>query len=162
MSDWAPTHGASPTLRILAKRISLSQRDEIGLMQQWLLDRHLAAPDPLHSLPKQESAVPDTTVHRMPGMDMGRPGMGMAGMLTADQMRQLDAAHDTEFDRLYLQGMIGHHEGALTMVAHLYASPGAGQEPDISGFANDIDAGQRAEIARMQQLLSTLDAKQKS
>ena len=77
----------------------------------------------------------------------------MSGMLTAEQMRQLEAAHGTEFDRLYLQGMIPHHEGALRMVAQLFATPGGGQQSDISGFANDIDAGQRAEIARMQALL---------
>ena len=73
-------------------------------------------------------------------------------------MRQLDAARGTEFDRLYLQGMIPHHEGALAMVAQLFASPGGGQQPEISGFANDIDAGQRVEIARMQALLNTLTA----
>jgi uncharacterized protein (DUF305 family) len=158
MSDWAPTHGASQTLLLFAKRIALSQRDEIHLMQDWLLDRHLAAPDPLHTLSKHAGPVHDTSPLNMPGMDMGPTPMIMSGMLTPEQMRQLDAAHGTEFDRLYLQGMIPHHEGALMMVAHLYASPGGGQQSDISGFANDIDAGQRAEIARMQALLNTLTA----
>jgi uncharacterized protein (DUF305 family) len=158
MSDWAPTHGASQTLLILAKRIALSQRDEIRLMQDWLLDRHLAAPDPLDMRSTQAGPVHDTSPLHMPGMDMGPHPMIMSGMLTPEQMRQLDAAHGTEFDRLYLSGMIPHHEGALMMVAHLYASPGGGQQPEISGFANDIDAGQRAEIARMQALLNTLTA----
>ncbi len=158
MSEWAPTHGASQTLLILAKRIALSQRDEIRLMQDWLLDRHLAVPDPLRMLAKQAGPVHDTSPLNMPGMDMGPHPMIMSGMLTSEQMRQLDAAHGAEFDRLYLSGMIPHHEGALTMVAHLYASPAGGQQPDISGFANDIDAGQRAEIARMQALLNTLTA----
>jgi uncharacterized protein (DUF305 family) len=158
MSDWAPSHGASHTLLILAKRIGLSQRDEIRLMQGWLLDRHLAAPDPLHMLSNRAGPVHDTSPLNMPGMDMGPHPMIMSGMLTPEQMRQLDAAHGTEFDRLYLQGMIPHHEGALRMVAQLYASPGGGQQSDISGFANDIDAGQRAEIARMQALLNTLTA----
>lgn len=158
MSDWAPTRGASPRLLVLAKRIGLSQRDEIRLMQNWLLARHLPAPDPLHMLTKQAGPVHDTSPLNMPGMDMGSHPMMMSGMLTPDQMRQLDAAHGTEFDRLYLQGMIPHHEGALAMVAHLYASPGGGQQPEISGFANDIDAGQRVEIARMHALLNTLTA----
>jgi uncharacterized protein (DUF305 family) len=158
MSDWAPTHGASPTLLVLAKRIGLSQRDEIRLMQDWLADRHLAVLDPLRMLSKPAGPVYDTSPLNMPGMDMGPHAMVMSGMLTPEQMRQLDAAHGTEFDRLYLQGMIPHHEGALTMVARLYASPGGGQQSDISGFANDIDAGQRAEIARMQSLLNTLTA----
>jgi uncharacterized protein (DUF305 family) len=158
MSDWVPTHGASERVRTLAKRIALSQRDEIRLMQDWLLDRHLAAPDPLHMRATQAGPVHDTSPLNMPGMDMGPHPMIMSGMLTPEQMRQLDAAHGTEFDRLYLQGMIPHHEGALRMVAQLYASPGGGQQSDISGFANDIDAGQRAEIARMQALLHTLTA----
>ena len=156
MSDWAPTHGASPTLLILAKRIALSQQDEIRLMQDWLLDRHLAAPDPLHMRSQQDGPVHDTSPLDMPGMDMGLHPMIMTGMLTPDQMRQLDASRGAVFDRLYLQGMIPHHGGALTMVAQLYASPGGGQQADISGFATDIDAGQRAEIARMQALLNTL------
>lgn len=158
MSDWALTHGATPSLLVLAKRIALSQRDEIRLTQNWLLDRHLEAPDPLHTLSKQSSPVHDTSLLNMPGMDMGPHPMIMSGMLTAEQMRQLAAARGTEFDRLYLQGMIPHHEGALAMVAQLLASPGGGQQPEISEFANDIDAGQRVEIARMQALLNTLTA----
>jgi uncharacterized protein (DUF305 family) len=158
MSDWALTHGATPSLLVLAKRIALSQRDEIRLTQNWLLDRHLEAPDPLHTLSKQSSPVHDTSPLNMPGMDMGPHPMIMSGMLTAEQMRQLAAARGTEFDRLYLQGMIPHHEGALAMVAQLLASLGGGQQPEISEFANDIDAGQRVEIARMQALLNTLTA----
>jgi uncharacterized protein (DUF305 family) len=156
MSDWAPTHGASQTLLILAKRIALSQRDEIRLMQGWLMDRHLATPDPLHMLSKQAGPVRDTSPLNMPGMDMGSHPMIMSGMLSPEQMRQLDAAHGVEFDRLFLRGMIPHHEGALAMVAQLFASPGSGQQSDISAFANDVDAGQRAEIGRMQALLNTL------
>jgi uncharacterized protein (DUF305 family) len=127
-------------------------------MHSWLADRQLAAPDPLHMFSGQASPVNDTSPLDMPGMDMGPHPMIMSGMLTPEQMRQLDAAHGTEFDRLYLEGMIPHHEGALTMVAHLFASPAGGQQADISGFANDIDAGQRAEIARMQAMLRTLTA----
>jgi uncharacterized protein (DUF305 family) len=158
MSDWATTHGASPRLGILAKRIALSQRDEITLMQNWLLDRHLGAPDPLFMRTPHTGPVIDTSPMHMPGMDMGPHPMMMAGMLTADEMRQLDAAHGAAFDRLYLQGMIKHHEGALSMVAALLATPGGGQQPDLSGLVNDIDAGQRVEIARMQAMLQTLNA----
>ncbi len=160
MSDWASSHDASPRLLVLAKRIALSQRDEIRLMQDWLLDRRLAAPDPLHMLSKQVGPVHDMSPLQMPDMDMGLAPMIMSGMLTPEQMRQLDAARGTEFDRLYLQGMIPHHEGALKMVAQLFATPGGGQQSDISGFANDIDAGQRAEIARMQGLLQSLTERQ--
>jgi len=160
MSDWAATHGARPDLQTLCKRIALSQRDEITMMQQWLQQRHLAAPDPLHMLHGDNSPVRDRSPMHMPGMDMGDHPMMMEGMLTAAEMRQLDAAHGPAFDRLYLTGMIKHHQGALDMVATLFATPGAGQQPEVFTFATDVDAGQRAEMARMQAMLNTLTASQ--
>ena len=93
----------------------------------------------------------------MPGMDMGQHPMMMKGMLTAAQMRQLDAARGAVFDSLYLTGMIRHHQGALDMVATLFAAPGSGQQPEIFSFATDVDAGQRAEMARMQSILNSLE-----
>lgn len=156
MSNWAPSHGASPALLVLTRRIALSQRDEIELMQHWLQDRHLAAPDPLHMLSGDTAEVHDTSPMHMPGMDMGNPPMMMAGMLSPAEMRALDAARGEAFDSLYLVGMIKHHGGALDMVADLFAKPGAGQQPEISTFATDIDAGQRAEIGRMEGMLNTL------
>jgi uncharacterized protein (DUF305 family) len=79
----------------------------------------------------------------------------MPGMLTAEQMSQLAAAKGAEFDRLFLEGMIQHHGGALTMVHDLFAMPGGGQEADIFGFASDVDADQRVEIDRMRGMLAT-------
>ena len=77
---------------------------------------------------------------------------------TPDEQRHtLDAARDTAFDRLYLTGMIKHHQGAIAMVAELFATPGGGQQADLFGFATDVDAGQRVEIARMQAMLNTLN-----
>jgi uncharacterized protein (DUF305 family) len=160
MSDWAPSHGARPDLQVLCKRIALSQRDEITVMQQWLRKRHLPAPDPLHMLSGEKDHVHDTSTMGMPGMDMDGHPMMMTGMLTPEQMRQLDAARDSTFDRLYLTGMIRHHEGALDMVAKLFATPGAGQQSEIFAFATDVDAGQRAEIARMEKILNTLNTGQ--
>ena len=84
----------------------------------------------------------------------------MHGMLSPAQMRQLDAAHGADFDWLYLTGMIRHHQGALDMVAALFSTPGSGQQADLFGFATDVDAGQRVEIARMQALLNTLTPSQ--
>ncbi|HET7584719.1 MAG TPA: DUF305 domain-containing protein [Gemmatimonadaceae bacterium] len=156
MSDWAATHDARPALQVLARRIALSQRDEIDLMQRWLRARKLDAPDPLHTSRHDTGAVHDTSPMHMPGMDMGAHPMLMNGMLTAEEMRQLDAARGTAFDSLYLTGMIRHHQGALDMVATLFATPGAGQQPEISTLATDIDAGQRAEIGRMEAMLNTL------
>jgi uncharacterized protein (DUF305 family) len=91
-------------------------------------------------------------------MDMSMPGheMLMPGMLTAAQLAALDRSRGAEFDRLFLTDMIQHHQGALTMVAALFDSPGAGQTPEIFGFATGVDADQRAEIARMQAMLTTI------
>jgi uncharacterized protein (DUF305 family) len=160
MSDWAATHGARPNLLVLCRRIALSQRDEITMMQQWLLEHHLPAPDPLHMLKGVPTTMQDSSAMKMPGMDMGAHPMTMTGMLTPAEMRALDAARGPAFDNLYLTGMIKHHQGALDMVANLFATPGAGQQPEISSFATDIDAGQRAEIARMQAMLTTLTTSQ--
>jgi uncharacterized protein (DUF305 family) len=77
----------------------------------------------------------------------------MPGMLTAEQMNALRTAKDGEFDRLFLTGMIQHHNGALTMVKDLFDTPGAGQDAEVFNFATDVDTGQRAEIRIMQTLL---------
>ena len=160
MSDWAPSRTTRRDLLILCKRIALSQRDEITMMQHWLEDRHLAVPDPLHMLHPTAGPIHDTSGMGMPGMDMGAHPMMMSGMLTAAQMRQLEAAHGATFDRLYLTGMIRHHQGAIDMVATLFATPGSGQQPDLFNFATDVDAGQRAEMGRMEAMLNTLTPSQ--
>ncbi len=138
MADLVPTHTTLESLHLLAERIRISQTDEIKLMQHWLEDRHQRAPDPLG---------PHGDHRDMPMMP---------GMLTPAQMDGLRAARGPAFDRLFLEGMIQHHQGALTMVKNLYATPGAGQETALFKFAADVDADQRAEIARMQALLDRL------
>jgi uncharacterized protein (DUF305 family) len=80
----------------------------------------------------------------------------MPGMLTPEEMNRLAAATGKEFDRLFLESMIKHHDGALTMVNDLFASEGAGQEPEIFAFASDVDADQRIEIDRMSAMLLEL------
>ena len=142
MAGWAPTHGASRAVQALAERIVVAQRDEIAYMQRWFRER--AQPVPAGD------AMHDT----MPGME-GMQHDLMPGMLTREQLAALNAARGADFDRLFLEGMIRHHEGALTMVANLLATPGAGQEPQLFGFASDVDSGQRAEIRRMQAILAT-------
>ena len=94
------------------------------------------------------SSMPD-----MPGMDMSSHQMLMPGMLTAKQMAELRKAKGKEFDRLFLTGMIQHHNGALTMVKDLFANAGAGQDAELFNFATDVDSGQRAEIRIMQTML---------
>lgn len=145
MSALVPARTKRTALRMLAERITVSQRDEIRLMRTWLLDRGESAPD----------ADPRATDHA------GHHAMAlMPGMLTDEQLARLKAAKGRTFDRLLLESMIRHHEGALTMVATLFGTPGAGQDVDIFRFASDVDADQRAEIARMRALLKPLKESQ--
>jgi uncharacterized protein (DUF305 family) len=142
MAEWAPSHGASPAIRTLAERIVSGQEDEIALMQQWLRDRNQ---------PVAEPAGEDHQGHS--GHDMLMPGM-----LTQAQLDELDQARGREFDRLFLRYMIQHHQGALTMVNRLFATPGAAREASAFKLANDISADQSSEIARMERMLGELPA----
>ncbi len=133
MSRMAESHGANPRVLRLANKIDQSQVSEILIMQQWLRSNGQSAPD--------------TSSWRT---------MHMTGMLTAEQMKELDASKGVAFDRAFLTYMIMHHEGALTMVKDLFATPRAGQEVDVNVFANDVVTVQTAEIGAMRQLLSQL------
>jgi len=143
MAGWAPTHGASESVKILAGRIDVAQRDEIAFMQRWLGDRKLPVPDAAAQMQHAMS---------MPGMAMGEL---MPGMLTPAQMAALDSARGPEFDRLFLTDMIQHHQGALSMVDQLFGTQGAGQELYIFRFASDVSADQFTEIDRMRTMLDT-------
>jgi uncharacterized protein (DUF305 family) len=146
-----PSRTRREDMREVGKRIEISQRDEIAMMQRWLKAHGEAVPT-LDSNDVAHMPGMDMPGMDMPGMDM--PGMAlMPGMLTQEQLDQLAKATGPEFDRLFLQGMIGHHKGALTMVTQLFASPGGGQASDIFRFASDVDTDQRAEIDRMQAML---------
>ncbi len=82
--------------------------------------------------------------------------MLMPGMLTDDQLKQLDAARGSEFDKLFLKGMIQHHQGAVSMVEDLLSHDGAAQDELVFKFTNDIHVDQTTEIARMQQMLALI------
>jgi uncharacterized protein (DUF305 family) len=124
-------------LKMLARRIEASQADEIKMMQEWLTVRGEDAPD--------------AHAHHDGHMPL------MPGMLTEEEMRRLDAAKGDEFDRLFLEYMIRHHDGALVMVGDLFAQPGAAQDSEIFAFASEVEADQRIEIVRMAALLRELD-----
>lgn len=145
MSRWAPTHGARNDIQIMAARIINSQLDEIVLMQGWLRERNEAVPDPSHA--EHEAGA-------MPGMS---PDL-MPGMLTPEQMAQLDKARGSEFDRLFLTLMIQHHNGAVIMTERLFETHGAGQDDAIFKFASDVAADQSSEVARMERMLTTIPA----
>ena len=138
MAALVPERTRSEAMRLLAERIEVSQRDEIALMQQWLRDRgehvpEVGAAGAVHGAAHGEAMMP--------------------GMLTAEELARLEQARGEEFDRLFLELMIRHHEGALVMVSELFAAPGAGQDPEVFRLAMDVDADQRAEIRRMQAML---------
>jgi uncharacterized protein (DUF305 family) len=143
MSALAPTHDASPSIRTLAARIINAQKDEIVLMNQWLRDRGQPVPEV-----------------RISGLTMTVDGAEhahhMKGMLTPEQLQQLDKARGTEFDRLFLTFMIQHHGGAVTMVHELLDTGGAAQDEQVFKVASDIQVDQITEIKRMERMLAAL------
>ena len=143
MAGWAPSHSAGASVRILCERIVVGQRDEIGLMQTWLRDRKFPVPE-------ADPAGWRMTMNGQPHT------MAMPGMLTAEQMKELDAARGAGFDRLFLKYMIQHHEGAITMVTTLLGSYGAAQDETVFKFASDVQADQSTEIDRMKLMLAAI------
>ncbi len=148
MTAMIPSHTTNPALAELGAKISSSQSDEIRFMQRWLIAR---------------GQPTDMSMPGMPEMDMdGNPMKPMPGMLTPAQMEALRAARGPQFDRLFLTGMIQHHNGALIMVKDLFNTPAAGQDADIFNFATDADNTQRAEINIMQKMLQTNSSEKSS
>ena len=136
MSRMAESHGANPQVLKLSNKIDQSQVPEIRIMQGWLQ--------------RNNQFAPDTASWHTVRMD---------GMLTDEQIKELDAARGVAFDRAYLKYMIMHHAGALKMVDDLFNAKFAGQEVDVNVFANDVVTAQTVEIGIMQKLLTQLPAK---
>ena len=143
MAKMAPSHGASPGIQRMCERIINAQGDEITIMSNWLRDRNQPVPVPSPS-----------------GMKMMMNGMEhtmlMPGMLTEEQMKELDASRGTDFDKLFLKYMIQHHKGALQMVTDLQSSQGAGQDELTFKLTSDVYADQSTEIDRMEKMLVAL------
>ncbi len=132
MTGYAPERTQTRDILLLAERMQISQDDEITLMERWLQERGEPVRDPDHAHDEH---------------------LAMPGMLTDAELAQLEGASGDEFDRLFLELMIRHHEGALAMVAELYAA-GGGQEPAVGEMARHIESDQAIEIARMTTLLA--------
>jgi uncharacterized protein (DUF305 family) len=143
MAGWAPSHGASSSVRTLAARITNAQQDEIVTMQSWLSDRHQMVP----------AATATPMKMTMNGKEQE---MLMPGMLTDAQMHQLDQAKGEEFDREFLTFMIQHHKGAVSMVQDLFDTYGAAQDELTFKYASDVNVDQTTEIARMERMLFAL------
>jgi uncharacterized protein (DUF305 family) len=143
MAGWAPSHGARSDIAILCERIVVGQADEIQSMQAWLGDRGQPVPD-----------AKSTRMHMK--MDGVEHDMLMPGMLTDEEMAQLDKSRGAEFDRLFLIGMMKHHQGAIDMVNDLFKRYGAAQDDTIYKFASDVFADQSIEIGVMQKMLDSM------
>ena len=137
MSVLVPERTQRREIQLLAQRIIASQKSEITMMKTWLSNR--------------DEELPSDHAHHM--MQMGGKMKPMPGMLSGDQMKELEASTGIAFERLYLQYMIMHHQGAITMVDELFSSTGAAQDSDIFGFATDVESDQSMEIRRMQAML---------
>ena len=144
MTALIDSHTQNKELSTLGARISRSQSDEMDFMKRWLTFRGESTSMTMAHMPGM-----DMTSHTMPSGH----SMLMPGMLTEKQMAALRKAKGKEFDRLFLEGMIQHHSGALTMVKDLFDTAGAGQDAELFNFATDVDSGQRAEIKIMQTML---------
>jgi uncharacterized protein (DUF305 family) len=146
MVELMQTRAASLAVRLLGQRIAQSQAAEMALMEEWLLGRGLplAAADPHAGHHPATHGAPDPDTPLMPGM------------LSPAQMTTLAASRGPAFDRLFLEGMIQHHRGALDMVEALLAHPDTAEDPMLSDFASSVTADQSAEILRMLSILSEL------
>ncbi len=143
IAGWAASHGARPDIVRLCERIVVGQADEIALMQIWL--RQKGAP------------VPDAkATHMTMAMNGMEHDMLMPGMLSPEQLADLDTSRGSSFDRLFLQAMIRHHQGAISMVDELLGSEGAAQDDVVYKFASDVYADQTTEISFMQKMLETI------
>lgn len=136
----------NPDVIRIGAKISQAQIDEIAFMKRWLVVRGEETTMPEHDMSEMDDSERAKHDHHML----------MPGMLTPKQMEKLRAASGIEFDRLFLAGMIQHHEGALVMVRELFAAAGAGQDAEIFNFATDVDSGQRGEIGVMRKMLDKL------
>jgi uncharacterized protein (DUF305 family) len=159
MTAMIPSHTRNKDLRSLGARISSSQSDEIKLMKRWLASRGESLQEAMPEMPGMDMAhgkshetsheISPETSHETSHESMAL----MPGMLMPRQMEALQKAKGSEFDRLFLVGMIQHHNGALTMVKNLFDTAGAGQDADLFNFATDADNSQRAEIRIMETML---------
>lgn len=145
MAKMVPARTQRPELRLMAERIAVSQRDEIAQMAAWLHGRG-------HPVPAVDTTPGAPRDHA--GHAMGEHA-GMPGMLTAGELARLEAASGAAFERLFLEYMIRHHQGAITMVADLFRG-GGGQDSQVYAIASEVESDQRMEIARMERVLAAL------
>lgn len=162
LSALVPDRSHWDDIHLMAYRIQVSQDSEIALMARWLRDRGAEVPE-TSAVSQVGNAQEEHAEHGGHNEHMTQAGGhaqedhgGMPGMLSPQQLAELQALSGEEFDALFLEFMIFHHQGAISMVADLFASPGAAQAGDIFEFASHVDSDQRMEIDRMSHMLREL------
>ena len=138
MTDLADTR-ASGRVAIMAKRIDLAQKNEMDVMKNWLTSR--------------DEEIPGAEEH---ATEHGPDGELMPGMVGQEELTRLAAAKGKAFNRLFVDDMIRHHRGALTMVGDLRNTAAGGAEPELDAFARHVDADQAIEISRLAELQAGL------
>lgn len=136
MTALAADRAGDPGITAMAERIEVTQVAEIEQLEGWLTERG----------------------ESVSGMHAGHSdgAHGMPGMLTPQEMARLERASGPRFDRLFLQGMIRHHEGAVVMVESLLTGGEGGQESEVFQLASNIGTDQQVEIAAMKRTLAGL------
>ena len=151
MTSLVPARTQRPEIRLMAERIAVSQRDEIAQMRGWLEARGAMVP----AIDTTPGGAAGHAGHHDAAVAADAAHASMPGMLSPAELGRLGETRGPAFDRLFLQYMIRHHQGAITMVQDLFAR-GGGQESQIYAVASEIESDQRMEIARMERLLATL------
>lgn len=164
MSDLAPENGAGSAIQTLAARIINAQKDEIDSMQRWLRERNQPVPEvhieglilTIRTEPSETSSSDHGHMQHSHSVHAGMDHSGMPGMLTQDQLNELDELKGDAFDKTFLQYMIEHHRGAVVMVRELFNTDGAARDNQAFRLASDIQADQITEIERMKQMLQKM------
>ena len=144
MSNMASERTNNKTILDLARRIDVSQEDEINFMESWLKERD----EYVHNSHHNNHMHEDHKIHKNNNMHLD-----MVGMATPKQLNDLKNSKSTDFDRLFLQLMITHHDGALEMVEELKKYPGNAYDPILNEFVSDLVNDQGVEIERMNGIL---------
>lgn len=154
MTALVPERAQREEVRTLARRIEASQVDEIAMMQRWLELRDEEAPRiQLREAEADYQGAHHHDVHEHGQRHHAGAHAGMHGMLTPEQMEELAEASGAQFDRLFLEFMIHHHEGAIFMVRDLFRSPAGGQDGEVFRLASHVESDQKMEIDRMRRML---------
>jgi len=152
MARMIPSRTSRQDFALMAQRITISQTDEIEFMTHWLKEHKASVPmrdDSAHAMSDMH-AMHEASEHHA---DSAMHHALMPGMLTPAEMTRLSALTGADFEQAFLTSMIRHHQGALQMVHDLLGTQGGGRDAVVARFAQDVDADQSAEIARMQTLL---------